>query len=208
MRDRATALVGITVMVMVAGCSSAKDEASPPQQAPAPTVSREHVVVVSKAPRGAVVVLEPRAPRDFPPPAGPAIMDQYGRAFIPSILIARVGQVVEFRNSEDVLHNVHVQRARTGAEVFNVDRPPFDVYKHTFDQAGFYDVQCDTHLDMRATIVVTATPYAGLADDRGTVTFPDVPPGSYTLRVFAAGTDLERVVEIAGPRTEVGVGAP
>ena len=91
--------------------------------------------------------------------------------------------------------------------MFNVDRPPFDTYRHTFTDDGFYSVVCDTHIDMRAGIVVTSTPYAGVADDRGGFTFPDVTPGAYTLRVYGAGPHIERSVEVSGPRTEVSAGA-
>src|SRR5688500_4890119 len=109
-----------------AACSRPAEQPAPGANAQTPaSSSAAHAVVVSKAPRGAVVVLAPKVSQQFPLPPGPAIMDQYGRAFIPNLLIVRAGQVVEFRNSEDVLHNVHVQKAPAGTEVFNVDRPPF-----------------------------------------------------------------------------------
>jgi len=198
-------------IVACAACSRPAEQpaagANVPAAASSSSSSSAHTVVVSKAPRGAVVVLEPKVSQPFPLPPGPAIMDQFGRAFIPSLLIVRAGQVVEFRNSEDVLHNVHVQKAPAGTEVFNVDRPPFDTYKYTFTEDGFYSVQCDTHIDMRAGIVVTSTPYTGVADERGSFTFPDVAPGLYTLRLYGEGPPRERVVEVSGPRTDIGIGA-
>ena len=46
---------------------------------------------------------------DVPIPNDPAVMDQFGREFIPRLLVAREGQAVLFKNSEDELHTVHVQ---------------------------------------------------------------------------------------------------
>ena len=47
----------------------------------------------------------------------PAIMDQSGYEFLPALLVAQAGQTVEFRNSEDVLHNVRVTDEATPARV-------------------------------------------------------------------------------------------
>ena len=112
-------------------------------------------------------------------PEGPALMDQYGRQFVPDLLFVRVGQVVEFRNSEDVDHNIRVLRNPTGTTVMDVSGSQNQVFKHTFDRPGSYDVSCDVHPGMRATIVASRTPYAIGTDDRGTFTLKDVPPGGY-----------------------------
>ncbi len=47
-------------------------------------------------------------------------MDQAGYEFLPGFLIAQAGQNVQFRNSEDVLHNVRVTETTTQQPVFNV----------------------------------------------------------------------------------------
>src|SRR5687768_1578077 len=56
----------------------------------------------------AVVVLEPKSEAELPVKSEPAIMDQAGYEFLPGFLLAQAGQLVQFRNSEDVLHNVRV----------------------------------------------------------------------------------------------------
>lgn len=132
-------------------------------------------------------------------------MDQFGKQFVPGLLMVRVGQPVEFRNSEDTPHNVYVTRSRTGAEVLNVSTDPFERYTHTFDRPGQYEVSCDIHPGMLATVVATATPYTAVADDRGTFTILDVPAGSYKLTASASGRDTERTIEVSGARTEVGL---
>ena len=97
-------------------------------------------------------------------------MDQQGQMFMPDTLLARTGQPVHFRSSEDVLHNVRVIR-NDQKPIFNVATPPWGSYTHTFDEPGFYNVTCDIHAAMRATMYVASTPYVGTADERGHFTF-------------------------------------
>jgi len=139
-------------------------------------------------------------------PEAPAVMDQYGKQFVPGELYVRVGQPVEFRNTEDQSHNVIVRRSGSGASVFNVSTDPSDKYVHTFDRPGRYDVSCDLHLGMSATIVATTSPYFAVADAGGNFTIRDVQAGSYKLITLADGQSREQAIEVAGPRTEVNVG--
>jgi hypothetical protein len=136
-------------------------------------------------------------------PEGNAVMDQFSKAFVPETLFVRVGQPVTFKNSEDQLHNITVVRSRTGREVLNISQSQGDVHNHTFEQAGEYDVSCDVHPGMRATIVASATPYAVFADASGTFAFANVPVGQYKLKVSADGRDSERTVSVAGGRVEL-----
>lgn len=150
-----------------------------------------------------IVLLEPRPSRELPAPADPQVMDQFGQAFSPTLLLARQGQPVEFRNSEDTLHNVRVYHVESRDPAFNVSLAPFGKYVYTFEQPGFYAVSCDIHPSMAADILVTSTPYAVVADNNGRFSLPDVPAGSYTLVVLHGGKRIERVVEIAGPKPEL-----
>jgi hypothetical protein len=150
-----------------------------------------------------LVTLEP-ASGDVPPPAGDALMDQFAKSFVPETLFVRVGQRVLFRNSEDQLHNVTVVGSRTGTAVFDISQSPFDTYQHTFERAGEFEVSCDVHPGMRATIVATTTPYAVFADQTGNFTLVNVPVGSYKLRISADGKQSERIVEIKGGRVDLG----
>jgi len=148
------------------------------------------------------VWLEPTFEHAFPPADGAAYMDQQGQMFMPDTLLVRTGQPVHFRSSEDVLHNVRVIRSDK-TPIFNVATPPWGSYTHTFGEPGFYNVTCDIHATMRATMYVASTPYVGTADERGRFTFDNVVPGSYTLAGFADGKPIEKPVKIAGPRADV-----
>jgi hypothetical protein len=198
--------VSLFVLILFAGgCSTSgeKNTASESSKKPLPAAAAGRTLVTGTAPAGTLVMLEPLFEHDFPDPAGPAYMDQSGQMFIPEFLMARTGQQVHFRSSEDVLHNVRVDHIATKTSIFNVATPPWGMYPHTFDKPGFYNVSCDIHTTMRATILITATPYTMFAGETGSFTFQDVLPGSYKLKGFVEEEPVEKTVQIAGARTEL-----
>lgn len=194
---RSVAFVLFTSLSIVACGSSAPA----PAQAAAVVTSAQ---VTGTVPRNAIVTLVPAA-APAPMPAGPAVMDQYAKQFVPNVLYVRVGQPVEFRNSEDMPHNVTVMRRGTGAEVFNVGTEPQQKHTYTFDRVGQYDVTCDIHPGMQATLIATDSPLATIADDGGRFSMPNVTMGNYKLVVTFEGRTVEQAVAVSGPRTEVRV---
>jgi plastocyanin len=153
----------------------------------------------------AVVTLAPAA-SDAPqrdigvaPAPPPAFMDQAASSFYPPTLLTRVGQPVQFSNSENVMHNVTVSSDGTEDLVFNVATPPgFEPYQHAFTAPGVYRVTCSIHPGMSAFIVTVATPYAAVADRSGVYSIHGVPPGRYHAAVWSLDPSLrvERTVEI------------
>ena len=160
--------------------------------------------VTGTAPKGAVVSLSPVGVT-VPMPEGPAVLDQYAKQFVPSVLYVRVGQPVEFRNTEDMGHNVTVNRRSTGASVFDVETDPQEKYVHTFDRVGQYDVLCSVHPGMQATLIAADSPLATVSDEGGHFAIANVSAGAYTLSVTFEGRTVTRPVDVKGPRTEVRV---
>ena len=185
---------------LTAACGSSTPPASSVSSPPPAATTSE---VTGTVPRNAIVTLLPAQP--VPMPEGPAVMDQYAKQFVPNVLYVRVGQPVEFRNSEDMPHNVTVMRRGTGAEVFNVGTEPQQKYVHTFDRVGQFDVTCDIHPGMQATLIATQSPLATIADDGGRFSLPEVKVGSYKLSLTFEGRTVEQPIEVAGARTEVRV---
>ncbi len=185
-------------VLLLAGCAP---EPRPTSQASPAVV--QSPVVEGRAPVGAVITLEPTGTA-APLPPGPAVLDQISKAFVPEVLIVRVGQVVEFRNSEDQDHNVAVIRSPAGTQIFDTSTPAFQKYEHTFDRAGRYEVTCDIHPGMRATIFATAAPYSTIVDSSRRFKFADLPPGSYRLTLVNGPTPVDRVIEVGTTTVDVG----
>jgi plastocyanin len=196
-----------------ASCSKPSDSpaaAVAPAASPGSSSTAPAGTVTGKAPLpnaggAVVVVLEPRTARTFPAQAEKPVMDQVGLTFGPELLFVRTGQPVEFRNSDDTLHNVNVKHEETREQAFNVAIPTSGSYEHTFARDGFYRVGCDIHPAMAASIFAATTPFATLADTDGRFTFAEVPTGPWKVTVYAAGRRLHRDVDVTGGVTEVTV---
>jgi plastocyanin len=196
---RASRLTLILSAIVSAGCQSSPPAAAPPAaSAPAATSSE----VTGTAPHFAIVTLLP-ANETVPMPNDPAVMDQVSKQFLPNTLLVRVGQPVEFRNSEDMPHNVAVTRRESGSEVFNVSTEPHQKYVHTFERVGQFDVKCDIHEGMQATVIAARGPLTTIADANGRFSVPNVPFGSYKVSLTFSGQTVEQALEVSGARTEV-----
>jgi len=204
---RSAALFAI-VAILFAGCSRPADPPPATAAAPAPPAALPAAGdspgrVEGKAPASTgsaavVVVLEPRTAREFAPQTDKPVMDQVGQTFGPDVLLVRTGQPVEFRNSDDTLHNVHVDHDERREPAFNVAIPTGGTYIYSFKHDGFYRVGCDIHPAMAATIFSATTPFVTLAEPDGRFTFDDVPPGAWMVTVFFAGKRLQRDVDVRG----------
>lgn len=194
----------IVILVLCGAVAACSSPASQPALAPPPAAATGIAEVTGTAPAGAIVSLQPAA-GDIPLPSGPAVMDQYAKQFVPGVLYVRVGQPVEFRNTEDMGHNVTVNRRGTGASVFDVETDPQQKHVHTFDRVGQYDVMCSVHPGMQATVIATNSPMATVADDAGNFVIPNVTAGAYTLSVTFEGRTIDQAVDVTGPRTQVRV---
>ena len=201
---------GVLVAICAAACGCSKPEAPPPAAAASPPA----MAAASSAANGsiagrvyitgtAVVVLAPKGPRTFAPPDEKPVMDQAGLTFGPELLLVRTGYPVEFRNSDDTLHNVRVSHEETRASAFNVAIPTGESYTYTFERDGFYRVGCDIHPAMAASVFAASSPFTTLAAADGSFTFADVPAGAWTVTVYTGGKQLHQDVEVTGGVTNV-----
>jgi plastocyanin len=194
---------------VLSGCAGQPEQSTPPAP-PASAAPADDTpgLVTGQAPAAvngvpSVVLLTPRPSREFAPPAQTPYMDQVTLTFTPPVLFVRTGRPAEFRNSDDVLHNVRVREEATKEGVFNVAIPTGGSYQFTFERDGFYDVGCDIHPGMSAQVIATSTPYATMADADGNYFFEGVEPGAYTLTIYSGTEKSEKAVEVVGGRTEI-----
>ena len=203
-------------MVCCAIAAACSKSVAPSAQAPAATAASPAAAgappinsVVGKAPSAAgavaIVVLEPRTPREFPAQTEVPVMDQVGETFGPELLLVRTGQPVEFRNSDDTLHNVHVMHEDTHEPAFNVAIPTGSSYTHTFTRDGFYHVGCDIHPAMAASVFAASSPFSAIAGADGGFAFTDVPAGAWRIVVVAGQRRLQKDVEVGQGLTQVTV---
>lgn len=155
-----------------------------------------------------MVMLTPEGETDHPVPVEPAVMDQFNTTFHPKMLVARAGQVVQFKNSEDTLHNVHVIDIETRETELNIATPVKGSFDHVFESPGVFDVSCGIHPSMAAFIVITETPFAAVADTDGSFSLDEVPPGRYRARVWNLDESRrsEQSLEILPGTTSVALG--
>ena len=201
-------ICAIAALPLFVACSNPAPRAEPAASNPvssSPTVPAQSMVA-GRAPvsggQPSLVVLEPKKPDGSVQQSRP-VMDQVAVTFIPDVLIVRTGQPVEFRNSDDVLHNVRVSEDATKAGTFNVAIPIGEDYTYTFERDGFYNVGCDIHPGMSATIYSSPSPYAAMTDAGGQFEIHNVAPGGYNAVVFAGADRLVRPLDVAAGRTEL-----
>lgn len=120
----------------------------------------------------------------FPIPSTPVVIDQQRCNYVPRVVGVRVGQALEIRNGDALLHNV-----RSSGEInqsFNQGQPVQGmVYSHTFTtREVMVPLGCDVHAWMRASVGVLEHPYFAVTGADGSFVLPDLPPGTYTLEAW------------------------
>jgi hypothetical protein len=104
-------------------------------------------------------------------------------AFVPRVQVVGSKGVVKTSSQDPVLHTTTVQFP-DGRQLFNVALPvPGMEIAKPLAGAGALRVSCSTHQWMRAWILVTDD-LAVVTGPDGRFTLPDLPPGTYQLRVW------------------------
>jgi plastocyanin len=155
---------------------------------------------------GAVMTAEPESGKATPPAPQKAVVDQVELSFVPDVTVIPVGSSVSFPNSDQVSHQVY---SFSPARRFQL--PLYRGQTHApvlFDQPGIVTLGCNIHDNMAAFIVVTAAPFFGRTDERGGWTIPNLPEGTYRIKVWHALLSdstkmLERSVRVGGGSNDV-----
>jgi hypothetical protein len=158
----------------------------------------------------AVVWLEPieGTPALPFPPHGRYTLLQKDRMFIPHLLVVPVGSVVTFPNADPFFHNVF--------SLFDGKRFDLGLYETgsskevVFSREGLSYIFCNIHPEMSAVVLTLSTPLYAVADREGRLVLHNVPPGTYTVKVWTEGVPqpvldrLERRVHLLPGPVDLG----
>lgn len=138
------------------------------------------------------------------------MIDQRHLRFAPNVIAVAPGTVVEFRNSDPILHNVF-SPPRLGAD-FDLGTYPQDESRlQRFDVPGNYVILCHVHPEMAAWVIVGRTPYVAVADEAGSFTVSNVEPGAYAVRVWFRRSEFDggvvNVGDVEATNFDVSLGA-
>jgi len=103
--------------------------------------------------------------------------------FSPRVAAGIVGQQVEIRNDDPVMHNTHISlgpRTFVNVAMIPASRPVGKPLK----QPGIYTVKCDAHKFMQAHVLAFAHPYFSVTDETGAFRIPDLPAGEHHVTIW------------------------
>ena len=113
-----------------------------------------------------------------------AVLDNKTCAFVPRVQTLTVGQTLELRNSDPILHDAHALLPSFDT-LFNLGLPEWRKVRHTMQDTGRIVIDCNVlHTWMRAYLIVTVHPYSAVTDAAGRFSLDQVPPGEYTLQLW------------------------
>ena len=146
-----------------------------------------------------IYVKEGLPQRMYPVPAAPVVLDQQKCRYVPRVVGVQVGQAVEIRNSDPLLHNVHGEGAVN--QPFDFGQPLQGIKTtHRFTtREVMVPVKCQVHSWMRGYIGVLEHPFFAVTDGSGRFTIPQLPPGTYTIEAWheRLGTQTQQITVAA-----------
>ena len=122
-----------------------------------------------------------------------ATMDQLKKVFVPYVLPVVKGSTVEFRNGDNLAHNVF----GIGADEFNLGAFNMGgVREHTFNKPGDVSILCNVHPEMEAHVLVLQNPYFARPDSTGKFQITGVPAGDYLIKAWYAGRTKKQSAKV------------
>jgi len=117
-------------------------------------------------------------------PAAPVVLDQDGCRYRPHVLGIMVGQGLEIRNSDPVLHNIKAVAKKN--RPFNVSQPTAAMKTtRTFSAPEvMVNLECNVHGWMKAYVGVRTDPFYAVTGPDGSFTIKGLPPGTYTIEAW------------------------
>ncbi|MDP3912054.1 MAG: carboxypeptidase regulatory-like domain-containing protein [Gemmatimonadales bacterium] len=117
-------------------------------------------------------------------PTTPVVLDQDGCRYHPHVFGVMVGQMVEIRNSDPVLHNI--KAIATKNRPFNISQPAAGMKTNrTFTAPEvMVALECNVHGWMNAFAGVRPDPFFAVSGADGSYGITGLPPGTYTIEAW------------------------
>ena len=134
-------------------------------------------------------------------PSQPVLVDQKDCQYTPHMLIVTAGSKIQITNSDPILHNVHgYQVTDQGPQtLFNIAQPvrgQQTMVDTPLSKPGIILLACEAgHPWMSGYVFVADHPYVSLTNADGEFTIPNVPPGTYHLKMWHEGVTLKRNIK-------------
>ena len=133
-------------------------------------------------------------------PSTPVVIEQQKCRYTPRVIGIRVGQPLEIRNGDPLLHNI-----RSDSEInqpFNQGQPVQGMaFSHTFTtREVMMPIKCDVHRWMNAYVGALEHPYFAVTAAAGTFQLPGLPPGTYTLEAWHERLGVRTQQVTVGPK--------
>ena len=139
-----------------------------------------------------------------PPPGEAPVIDQDGCRYHPHVFGMRVGQTLQIKNSDGILHNI---------KAMGKANRPFNVSEPTTMTMGaprpftapevMIQLECNVHGWMTAHVGVRPDPFYAVSTPDGSFSISGLPPGTYTIEAWHEkfGTQTATVT-VAGTETK------
>jgi plastocyanin len=116
-------------------------------------------------------------------PAEPVTIDQEGCVYKPRIFGVMVGQTIDIKNSDPVLHNIKAVPKEN--RPFNISQPRPMVTKRSFNRREvMVPLECNVHGWMQAYVGVLDHPCFATTGEDGTFRIQGLPAGTYEIEAW------------------------
>lgn len=138
--------------------------------------------------------------RMYPVPAAPVVLDQQQCRYVPRVLGVQVGQTLQIKNSDPLLHNVSAEGAVN--QPMNIGQPLQGITSNRVftTREVMIPFKCQVHSWMNGYVGVLEHPFFAVTDTNGRFAMPQLPPGTYTIEAWheKLGTQTQQIT--IGPK--------
>lgn len=143
------------------------------------------------------------------PPAASHVLDNTKCLFQPKVLVARSGQTITVKNSDNTGHNSNFQFLKNPPTNFLIPAGQSKDYvlKPDLVEPTAIPVDCNVHPWMRAFVIVKKHPYVGVSNAEGVIEIGELPVGQGAIfRLWHESTGAIDQIDVDGKTVKIARG--